>query len=156
MGFVFYARNYYKHNLYLGKYSSNTTIEEIIEREKKYIKKEKEKMNGNHNYYSRKFKYLSLLDRGIYHKQLKRFFNEFDKNQIHILFSENLFFNTRKELNKVFKFLNLYQEEVPCSRIYNKSKINLKIKNRTKIKLDEYFSNHNEQQYKMIETKFKW
>ena len=146
----------YKHNIYLGKYRPNTTIEEVIESEMKFINHEKEKMMKNKNYYSRKFKYFSILDRGIYHKQLKIYFDNFDKKQIHILFSEKLFLNTRKELNKLFKFLNLNPEKVPCSTIYNKSKIDMKIKEKTKETIENFFLEHNEKLYKMINTKFRW
>ena len=101
----------YKHNIYLGKYRPNTTIEEVIENEMKFINHEKEKMMKNKNYYSRKFKYFSILDRGIYHKQLKIYFDNFDKKQIHVLFSENLFLNTRKEfLKKIDEFKNKYKD----------------------------------------------
>ena len=146
----------YKHNISLGKYKNYQSIEEIIDKEEEHIKEEKNIMKFNNNYYSRKFKYLSLLDRGIYHKQLNKYFNEFDKSQIHILFSENLFLNTRKEINKIFKFLNLKCEEVPCSKIYNQSKINYEIKKRTKIKLEKYFLEHNEKLYRILNLKFKW
>ena len=146
----------YKHNIYLGKYSPNTSIEEVIEKEMKFINYEKEKMINNKNYYSRRFKYFSILDRGIYHKQLKKYFDYFDKKQIHILFSEKLFSNTRKELNKVFRFLSLNSESVPCSTIYNKSKIDIKIKQKTKETIEEFFLKHNEKLYKMINTKFRW
>jgi len=146
----------YKHNIYLGKYKPNTTIEEVIEKEMKFINDEKEKMMNNKNYYSRKFKYFSILDRGIYHKQLKIYFENFDKKQIHILFSEKLFLNARKELNKLFDFLNLNPEQVPCSKIYNKSKIDIKIKQKTKESIERFFLKHNEKLYKMINTKFRW
>ena len=146
----------YKHNIYLGKYKPNTTIEEVIEKEMKFINYEKEKMLNNKNYYSRKFKYFSILDRGIYHKQLKIYFDYFDKKQIHVLFSEKLFSHARKELNKVFEFLNLSSEPVPCSTIYNKSKIDIKIKQKTKETIEEFFLKHNEKLYKMINTKFRW
>ena len=146
----------YKHNIYLGKYRPNTTIEEVIENEMKFINHEKVKMMNNKNYYSRKFKYFSILDRGIYHKQLKIYFDNFDKKQIHVLFSENLFLNTRKELNKLFEFLNLNPEKVPCSTIYNKSKIDIKIKQQTKKNIESFFLKHNEKLYKMINTKFRW
>ena len=69
---------------------------------------------------------------------------------------EKLFLNTRKELNKLFKFLNLNPEKVPCTTIYNKSKIDIKIKQKTKETIEDFFLEHNEKLYKMINTKFRW
>jgi len=146
----------YKHNIYIGKYKKNMTIEEIIDKEKIYIKKEKNKINLKRTYYSRKFKYYSLLDRGIYHKQIKRYFNLFNKNQIHIIFSEKLFFNTQEELKKVFEFLKLNNENVPCTKIYNKSKIDYEVNKTTRNKLENFFLPHNKKLYRTLNSKFRW
>ena len=124
----------YKHNIYLGKYSPNTSIEEVIEKEMKFINYEKEKMINNKNYYSRRFKYFSILDRGIYHKQLKKYFDYFDKKQIHILFSEKLFSNTRKELNKV-----LTQNQFLVQLFITKVKLILKSNKKQKKLLKNFF-----------------
>ena len=57
----------YKHNIYLGKYRPDTTIEEVIENEMKFINHEKEKMMKNKNYYSRKFKYFYFSSYSLFH-----------------------------------------------------------------------------------------
>ena len=43
-----------------------------------------------------------------------------------------------------------------CLAIYNKSKIDIKIKQKTKETIEEFFLEHNEKLYKMINTKFRW
>lgn len=56
---------------------------------------------------------FAYLAHGLYHHQLKNWFNHFDKSQFLIIIYEEFFKSPEKYLPEIFKFLNIEQSYVP-------------------------------------------
>lgn len=70
----------------------------------------KEAINAEHkriqqDYYSRM--HYSYIDRGFYYRQVKRFLNYVDAEQILYILSEDLLYNTESTVNECFRFLGV-------------------------------------------------
>jgi hypothetical protein len=108
----------------------------------------------NDEYFSTKVE-KSILARGFYVEQLLSWFELFPKNQILIISSEELASNTKNVMNKIFKFLNLPEYEIPNIDKVNVSKYS-KINPKTRKTLIDFFRPYNEQLFKFLDRKFDW
>ena len=126
-------------------------FEDVIIEEKEILKTIKEK-NGEEYY---KFVHTSLLARGFYAEQLKRWYKIFPENQIFIVKSEDFAVKTNKIMNKIFNFLEL--EDFDIIDDTKKNKIRYEpMKEETRRELIEYFRPYNEKLYSMINRNFDW
>jgi len=64
--------------------------------------------------------YQQYVELGLYYKQIKRYFDIFNKNQIKICFQDDLYQNPLKVMNDIFIFLNIdCTHELDISRRFN-------------------------------------
>lgn len=106
------------------------------------FKKEKERLDGERDY-GYAHVHFSYLDRGIYITQIARYLNYFDRNQIHILKSEDLFRNTQAVFDKVAKFLKITSYKLPDTKPRNIGKYEKETKAKVREELQEYFQPYN-------------
>ena len=126
-------------------------FEDVIIEEKEILKTIKEK-NGEEYY---KFVHTSLLARGFYAEQLKRWYKIFPENQIFIVKSEDFAVKTNKIMNKIFNFLEL--EDFDIIDDTKKNKIRYEpMKEETRKNLIEYFRPYNEKLYSIINRNLNW
>lgn len=114
------------------------------------------KMKNNQEYNIHDIRYYSYLSRGIYIDQIKRWRQFFPKNQMLIIFSEELFNDPQKTVDKVFKFLNVSKFILNSFEIHNKNFNKQEIKIKTKEKLKQYFSVYNKQLEEYLKVKLPW
>ncbi|MCA1059073.1 sulfotransferase domain-containing protein [Rossellomorea aquimaris] len=145
------AYSQYHHFINTEKHS----FEDALEIEKNTVKKELIRMEEDENYIPDDVFRYSLVERGLYHKQLERYYRYFDTNQIHIIKSEDLFQNPQKVCNKVLKFLGLPRcklkdREARNTRSYHKMNPD------TEAMLYDRFRAENQKLYKLIGKDFNW
>jgi len=97
----------------------------------------------------------TYLGRGLYAEQLKVWFNEFPKDSVKIVKSEEFAENTQNVMKDIFQFLDL-----PEYKISNIEKKNVTkyppMKKETREKLEEFFRSHNKELYNMLGKDFGW
>jgi len=107
------------------------------------------------------YKYYSYKSRGVYHKQLKRWFRYFPEDHFLILDFDTFVSKTKEVLEQVFKFLGI-EAKNPGTKsqtfpVYNK---NLNRENdfdpETRKYLENFFDPHNEALYELIGERFNW
>lgn len=69
--------------------------------------------------------YYYYKEKGLYGKQLKKYFEYFSEENIKIIFFKNFKNNTQKVLENVFKFLEVDDNFTPEKKVYNASKVSL-------------------------------
>jgi hypothetical protein len=126
-----------------------------IQKEKKRIEDEKRKMLNNPQYRSKFFRRYSLLSRGIYVDQLKAFSSFFEKKQILVLKSEDIFEDPQKVMNQVYHFLNLPPHKIKKFKVFNRRKY-APMHPSTRKELVEYFKPHNQRLFEFLGEDLGW
>ena len=134
---------------------TKTTFEEMVEEDIKTFQKFENTNSIIDDEYFRNYIEKSYLGRGLYAQQLKIWFELFDPKQILILTSEELSTETNKVMNKIFRFLDLPDYEIPD--IVKRSTGNYtKMKMDTRKKLISFFSKYNQDLFKLLDQEFDW
>jgi hypothetical protein len=102
------------------------------------------------------FRLYSYKARGLYLDQIKRYHQVFNKNQTLIIDSNDLFLNTEKTINTVFKFLNLPIVKIPDLQSKNVGKNKQHIDAEFIHQLYHYYAEHNEQLFDYLGKRFNW
>ncbi len=98
----------------------------------------------------------SYLARGFYAKQLKPWFKAFNRNDILVVSSEELFTKTQKTLDDIFSFLNLKSEKIMNIDKKNVGVYDNAMPQHIRKKLLAYFSKYNEDLFDLIDARFDW
>lgn len=146
--------SHYRHEVRLGY--ETLSFEDAIEKEKKRLHGEMEKMLEDENYYSYKYQHYSYLSKGIYIDQLKNWMKIFPKEQILILKSEDFFNAPTSIFKQVLEFLNLPTWEPKGYRKYNVGQLTEKMNAATKKRLINYFEPHNQRLHKYLGIELGW
>lgn len=97
----------------------------------------------------------SYRERGLYGKQLERYFGLFPRAQILVVQSESLMSNPQSELDRIFAFLDLPPATLPDVRPVNRGGYE-RSRTRTHEELAEFFHPHNERLFSLIGKRFDW
>jgi hypothetical protein len=111
------AYSHYLHTNRLGK--ETLSFEDAIAKEEERLRGIVARIHEDGNYYSPEYHYYSYLSRGIYIDQLEAWFSFFDKQQILILPSEELYRDPAATYSKVLEFLDLPNWKLEQYEIYN-------------------------------------
>ena len=102
-----------------------------------------------------KFEYY--LGAGCYSEHLKRWFSCVPRNQIHLMFLEDMATDPKLEMNKVFKFLGLQKHTLHSYKHKKKANYNLaEISPQTIEKLKRFYEPFNRELEKMLGRKLPW
>lgn len=100
-----------------------------------------------------------ILLKGIYHLQLARWFERFDRSQFLIIRSEDYFSNEHHVIKEVFEFIGIeahvienpiYYDPVKCERGNPKMPVNLRRNLKT------FYRPHNNELQEMLDRVFAW
>ena len=97
----------------------------------------------------------SYVAKGFYAKQLKKWFEHFEKKQIFITTTEELDNNPNIVLEQIFKFLELPNYSIKEIKRHKKSKYP-KMNENVRKKLLNYFEPYNEELFELINQRFDW
>ena len=110
------------------------------------------------DYASQFYKSKAYKRRGHYAEQLARYFQYFNRDQILVLNSDDLYANPLETINEVCRFLNIRMvnkgdiDFIP----HNPSKHKANVSKKTKDELSAYFAPHNKKLYQLIGKDFGW
>ena len=135
------------------QHGETRTFEEVIEEDLNNILKWNIDTKDD-NYFATKVE-NSILARAFYAEQLAIWFELFSKDQILIILNEELVADTKKTVNKVFRFLNLPEYEIPHMEKANVSKPS-EMNPKTRQTLIDFFKPYNEQLYHLLNKKYDW
>lgn len=147
------AYSHYFHEIKRGR--ENLSFVEAIEREKKRLEGEKDRMLKDGTYYSYNHHRYSYISRGIYVEQLGRWMNYFRREQFLLLRSEEFYEDPLVIVNRVFEFMGLEYLEENTFRKYNKASYP-PMEEATQRRLNEYFRPYNERLEDLTGEHFYW
>jgi lipopolysaccharide transport system ATP-binding protein len=144
----------YKHIRRLG--FEPESFENAIKLESERTAGEEDKIISIKNYFSLNHQYHSYLNRGVYWKELERWFKYFPRKSFLIINSETFYHAPEESYRRVLDFLQLShhtpEEFVP----FNKSKDNMVVSAETIQWLEDYFRPHNEKLFELIGERYEW
>jgi hypothetical protein len=147
------AYSYYNQQLRRG--AEQLSFEQAIDREEQRLQGELDRMLADEGYFSFKRQNFSYVTRGLYAEQLERWLSYFQRQQLLILESEELFSNPARQVQRVLAFLDLPQRDL---RVF--PKINhvpyRQMKPATRQRLRDHFRLPNQKLYDLIGKDFGW
>ena len=145
---------------YLQRRQGHETLpsfEEAIEAEQDRLRGEKEKMLADESYDSYNRRHFSYLSQGIYVDQLQEWHKFFDRDQILVLKSEDLYDRTPDVLTLILEFLHLPDWQPELSRLSKEPETRYSQMNpATRQQLVDYFELHNRRLYEYLGVDFGW
>lgn len=143
----------YQHKAREGR--DRLDFQEAIETEEERLLGERERMLEDESYQSSEYRRFSYLSRGVYVDQLKDWHEFFDREQLLVLESGELFNDPNKTFGRVLEFLGLPECRPEISDVRNEGEyepLDPSIRRR----LEEYFEPHNRRLYEYLGKDFGW
>lgn len=147
------AYSHYYLNIRRGR--EELSFEEAIKAEPKRLAGEEERIKADEYHPMYTHKTFSYLSRGIYARQLKRWFRFFSREQILVIKSEDLYGNFQSTYKKVMGFLTLPNRQLHNRKTFNAGNYD-PINISTREKLESFYEPHNAQLYELLGTDFGW
>ncbi len=147
------ALSHYYHEVNNGR--ENLSFEQAIEKESERLRGELEKMLENENYYSFNLQNYSYVSRGIYIDMIKKWHQNFSKDLILIIKSEDFFENPSKVLKEVFEFLDLPNYNLKQYQNFNIGRYP-EMDEKIRKTLREYYKPVNQRLYNYLGQHFNW
>jgi hypothetical protein len=151
------AYSAYRQRVLAGR--ENLSFEEALEAEQERASGELEKLVADDRYHSRACTKYTYRLRGIYAEQLERWHGHFDREQLLVLRSEDLFVNPTGTLECVYEFLGLPKHDLDTTAALNKRNeggYEQPMNPITRRQLEEYFEPHNQRLYEYLGEDFGW
>ncbi len=148
------AYSHYQHTVRRGK--EDLSFEDAIQNEETRLKKEKELLLLDENYFSFEYQYYSYLARGIYWEQLERWFCYFPREQFLIIPSESFLKNPADVFPKVVRFLELPEYTLKSFNKYHTGSYSERPGQHVIRYLQDYFRPHNERLYRLLGVGYDW
>jgi hypothetical protein len=151
------ALSHYQHQMMRGNGGGHDTLtfEEALEAEERRLPEETAKILQDEYYVSSFHRTCSYLSRGIYVDQLLAWTRFFDKTQMLVLKSEDLFYNTLTTLKSVSDILEIPQWVPKTTSIPNKREYT-RMSPATRQRLNDYFEPHNRRLYEYLGADLGW
>jgi len=147
------AFSHYLHEVDLGV--EELPFEQAIDEEQRRLDGEVERIASDPRYAGFRYQHFSYLSRGIYCDQLVQWFSFFSREQFLILESERFWADPKASHAAVLRFLGLPAISLTTYPQHNKSEPS-KMNSRTKERLLEYFTPHNERLYTLLGNELGW
>jgi len=150
------AYSHYRHSKRRGVEPLDD-FEEAVAAEPERLRGEKERLLTDDSYVSYNHQHFSYLSRGVYVDQLEEWARFFDKDQMLVVASEDLYYRESEALQRILGFLGLqgWEPEVKRRRKPTGHKyppMDLTLRQR----LEEYFEPHNRRLYEYLEADLGW
>lgn len=147
------AYSHYRHQVRKGR--EDLSFEEALEAEPERVQEAEEQMvNGELNY-SDDHRVYSYLLRGMYARQLKRWFEHIDRNRFHVVQSERFFDETSDTYLGILDFLDLPEHEPDQYRQVTPGDYD-PMDEQTRRELESFFEPHNEELFELLDRDFGW
>lgn len=133
------------------------SFEGAIEAEEDRLQGEKDRMLADESYESPNRRYFSYQTMGIYVDQLREWHKFFDRDQVLVLKSEDLYDRTPETLKLIQNFLDLPEWQPELSALSKDPETRYSPMNpATRQRLEDYFEPHNQRLYEYLGVDFGW
>ena len=132
------------------------SFKDAISEESKRLEGEKERIESNPSYISKKYRSYSYLSRGRYIEQVEKWMNVFSKDQFLILRTEDLHRDTVGTVNQVFDFLGLPKFDSLNVTKRNVGNYEENLNLQTRELLIDYYKPYNEKLSSFLNMDFDW
>tara|TARA_B100000029_G_scaffold103718_1_gene94261 strand:+ start:9317 stop:10213 length:897 start_codon:yes stop_codon:yes gene_type:complete len=129
------------------------SFDEVVDKDIKFLSNLD--MNNLDENYFRNVITKTFLGRGFYAQFFNEWFKVFSRKQFLILSTEELADQTQNVLKQIFRFLNIPEMDIPDIQKHNTGKYDSMNEN-TRHKLAEFFHEHNQNLYKLLDRDFGW
>jgi hypothetical protein len=152
------AYSHYQHQVtrVKGEGREVHTFEEAIEREKIILPIEVAKMLQDEHYVSLAHRNFSYLSRGIYVDQLATWVTFFDRSQMLIMKSEDLWASTLDSLRRIQDFLGLPHWEPKTYKPIYTGEYTTDMDPAIRRQLNAYYRSHNRRLYEFLGVDLNW
>ncbi len=149
------AISHYYHNIKVKR--EPLDIRHAFNFEKTRLNIDYQKLKADKNYIAYHYMYFSYKAKGIYYKQLQKYFKYFNKNQFFIIQSERFFNNPELILLNLWKYLGVNENFIPNDlEPVNKSKIKKDVPEKFYKELIEFYKPYNEKLYNLLGYEYDW
>lgn len=143
------AYSHYQHNRRKGR--EPLSFYQAVNREEKRLKGEKYRVQQGTGNVSLAHRHYSYKSRGRYLEQIERFDQKFDRDQMLVLFSQELLSRPDETMEKVFSFLDLSPEDLDY-QLHNQGDYK-EISDKSRSYLEDYFKSHNRNLFNYLDRK---
>ena len=147
------AVSHYFHALKMG--FESMSFDDALRMEGERLKGEELKMLKDPEYFSYSHQHHSYISRGFYALQLNHWLNYFDRDQLLILNSDDLFSNTQLIYSKVLTFLGLGQYSLKKMEAHNAGDKENEHSGKI-LQLKPFYKEANEQLFELIGEDYGW
>jgi len=148
------AYSFYNHNLRAGL--ETLSFEEAIDREPERLAGELEKMKANPDHFSFAYMHHSYLTRGVYVDQLEDWTARFEKSQICVLNTDDLYHRPEETLTRALDFLGLPYAKPAAFKKLNAAPYYPDMDPAMRKRLEQYFEPHNRKLYEFLGADLGW
>ena len=150
----------YSHFNYVQSYNSDEKkipFEEALNKENNRMQIASDLLLHDRYNSARYFSNYGYVRKGLYFEQISNWLKYYPLSNFHFIFFEDFITDPKKELNRVFEFLNLAHETISTDKIHNKTKYTEnRINSKTKEKLKALYSSHNKKLFDLLQIENKW
>jgi hypothetical protein len=147
------AFSHYQHEVALGRES--LSFEEAIEREDERMRGEVDQMLRDPSYFSHAWWNYTYVARGLYAEQLERWFGSFPREQLLVLFTDELAEDTGDTYRRVLDFLGVQSSDLASyPRIFEREYAAMNPE--TRIQLDDRFAEPNRRLASLLGRALPW
>jgi hypothetical protein len=145
------AHSHYQHNVRKGR--ERLPFAEALDREEERLSRGIDSSLAGEDEFRRYYQFSYLL-RGIYHRQLERWFERFERREMLILSSDDLRRDPAAAFGRVLEFLGLapFEPEFTIHHHYDYEPMDPALKAR----LQSFFAPHNRRLYELLGRDFGW
>jgi len=147
------AYSHYQHQVRKGR--EELSFEEAIDAEPDRVQPPEEAMASGDLHYSEDHRIYSYLLRGMYARQLNRWFEYFDRGHFHVMQSERFFEDTSKTYRDLLGFFDLAEHEPDEYQQVSAGDYD-PMDDETRRQLEEFFEPHNQKLYELLDREFDW
>lgn len=131
-------------------------FKDALNAEEERIKGEEELLIDSREYRSFNHLHFSYKTRGLYARQLKRWFEHYPRENFFIESAERFFNETSDVYSEIIKFLGLEPKELKAYPAKNVGGSAAKIDNSIEAELKAYFEEPNKELYELLGRSFNW
>jgi hypothetical protein len=147
------AFSHYQHELSLGR--EQLSFEDALDREEERMRGEVERMMQDPSYFSYGWWNYTYAARGLYAEQLERWFAAFPREQLLVLFSEEMLERPAETYGLVLEFLGADRRELRSyPRIFSRDYAEMPGATRTR--LEEFFAAPNRRLAALLDRALPW
>jgi hypothetical protein len=148
------AYSAYKHGVARG-FETETSFERALELEPERLAGEEERLRDDPSYVSHSHRHHAYVTRGRYVEQLRQVFEQFGRERVHVVQSEDFLTRPESVYSGILAFLGL-PEWLPPSFDRHNARPGRPMEESVRLRLDEYFRPYDERLAELLGQPLAW